>query len=140
MTASAPASLLIRIARNRIAMATPLPADPQILLAGDPRFRTSVQDRSDDGMIQIGVWEATEGMTRSIKGEKTEFCFIISGKAELTQDGCEPQIFREGDAFVMKPGFTGTWQTLETVQKFFVIVDPGQAGGVTSGVQANPED
>ena len=99
-------------------------AVPEVLLAGEPRFRLSVQDLSQDGHIQTGVWEATPGTTRSRKGETFEFCCIISGVVEITEDGGEPRIYRAGDAFVMKPGFVGTWKTIETVRKYFVIVTP----------------
>ena len=30
-------------------------------------------------------------------------------------------VFGAGDSFVMKPGFVGTWNTLETVRKIYVI-------------------
>jgi uncharacterized cupin superfamily protein len=41
---------------------------------------------------------------------------------ELTEDGGEPVTYRAGDSFVMKPGFTGTWRTIETVRKIYLTV------------------
>ncbi len=32
-------------------------------------------------------------------------------------------IYRAGDSFVMKPGFTGVWKTIETVRKIYVVVN-----------------
>ena len=41
---------------------------------------------------------------------------------EITPDGGEPVIYRAGDSFVMKPGFTGNWKTIETVRKIYLTV------------------
>ncbi len=57
----------------------------------------------------------------AIKGETMEFCYILSGIIELTEQGQPPRIFRAGDSFVMKPGFVGVWKTIETVRKIYVI-------------------
>jgi uncharacterized cupin superfamily protein len=95
---------------------------PERLIAGSPAFRTWAQDAAKDGKVNTGVWEATPGETRSIKGETFEFCHILSGVIELTPDGGAPVIYRAGDSFVMKPGFTGVWKTIETVRKIYVTV------------------
>ena len=31
--------------------------------------------------------------------------------------GQAPVIFRAGDCFIMKPGYTGTWRTIQTARK-----------------------
>lgn len=41
---------------------------------------------------------------------------------ELTEDGGTPRRFRAGDTFVLRPGFVGTWETIETVRKLWVAV------------------
>ncbi|HEY5796096.1 MAG TPA: cupin domain-containing protein [Bosea sp. (in: a-proteobacteria)] len=92
------------------------------LIAGDPSFKTWAQDVSRDDSVHTGVWEATPGETRSIKGETFEFCYILSGVVELTEQGQPPRIFRAGDSFVMKPGYVGVWKTIETVRKIYVVV------------------
>lgn len=98
-------------------------AKPEMLLAGDPTFTTWNQDESRDGAIMAGVWQATPGTTKSIKGEKFEFCMLLKGAVELTEEGGETVTYRAGDSFVMKPGFVGTWKTLETLRKIYVVVD-----------------
>jgi uncharacterized cupin superfamily protein len=95
---------------------------PDRLIAGDPSFRTWAQDASSDGTVNTGIWEATPGETRSIKGETFEFCHILAGVVELTEEGKAPRIFRAGDSFVMKPGYVGVWKTIETVRKIYVVV------------------
>lgn len=97
---------------------------PEKLLEGDPDFKTWAHDSSRNDTISTGVWEATPGVNRSIKGDTLEFCHIISGVIELTEEGKEPRIFKAGDSFVMKPGYVGTWKTIETVRKIYVVVSP----------------
>ena len=95
---------------------------PERLIAGAPHYKTWEQDVAKGELVHTGVWEATPGETRSIKGETFEFCHIISGIIEITPDGGDPMTFRAGDSFVMKPGFTGVWKTIETVRKIYVTV------------------
>lgn len=97
--------------------------DAQRLISGSPEFLTWAMDDSRDGGVKTGVWQATPGETRSVKGETFEFCHIIEGVVELTPaDGSEVLTFRAGDSFVMKPGFVGVWKTIETIRKIYVVV------------------
>ncbi len=95
---------------------------PERLIAGDPSFRTWALDEARNGTVHTGIWEATPGETRSIKGETFEFCHILEGLVEITPDGGEPLVYKAGDSFVMKPGFVGVWKTIETVRKIYVTV------------------
>jgi uncharacterized protein len=97
-------------------------AKPDRLIDGAPAFKTWALDASREN-VRTGIWEATPGTTRSIKGEAFEFCHILAGVVELTEDGGETHVFRAGDSFVMKPGFTGVWKTIETIRKIYVFVD-----------------
>lgn len=97
-------------------------AGPDRLIEGNPFYKTWEQDLVDDGRIRSGVWEATPGATRSIKGETWEFCHILSGVVELTEDGGVPKRMTAGDTFILRPGFVGIWRTIETVRKLWVIV------------------
>jgi uncharacterized cupin superfamily protein len=63
-------------------------------------LRTWEQDSSRADSVKTGVWEATPGENRSIKGETFEYCHILSGA---------------GDSFVMKPGHVRVWKTIETI-------------------------
>lgn len=95
---------------------------PERLTAGNPAFKTWAQDVAKGDLVHTGVWEATPGETRSIKGETFEFCHILTGVIEITPDGGDAVTYRAGDSFVMKPGFTGVWKTIETVRKIYVTV------------------
>jgi len=94
---------------------------PERLISGNPEFSTWAMDDSRDGKIKSGVWQATPGETRSIKGETFEFCHILEGVVEIIEDNGPTYTYRAGDSFVMKPGFTGIWRTLETVRKIYVV-------------------
>lgn len=98
-----------------------LPA-PERLISGAPEFTTWAMDEARDGTIKSGIWQATPGVTRSIKGETFEFCHILQGVVEITEAGQAPVTYRAGDSFVMKPGFVGIWKTIETVRKIYVVV------------------
>ena len=115
-------SFLKTIDPNPVDMPRESKATPDRLISGDPTFKTWPQDTARDGMINSGVWEATPGETHSIKGTTFEFCHILSGVIELTENGKEPITYRAGDSFLMKPGFTGVWRTIETVRKIYVTV------------------
>lgn len=94
------------------------PADR--VVSGTPAFRTWVFDESADGKLFTGVWESTPGAWRIVYDE-WEYCSIASGVSLVTRDGEAPQRFGAGDAFVIQPGFTGTWEVVETTRKVFVV-------------------
>ena len=94
------------------------PADR--VLEGDIVCRNWDVDSAKDGAVRAGVFESTPGVNRSIKGETWEFCYIVSGVAVITEDGHEPVTYRAGDCFILKPGYVGTWRTIETVRKVWV--------------------
>ena len=91
---------------------------PDRLIAGSPRFRTWNVEEADG--LFAGLWEATPGKWR-ILYEEWEFCHILSGVSILTEDGGAARTVRAGDAFVLRPGFAGTWEVVETTVKEYVI-------------------
>lgn len=93
-------------------------------LEGDPVLSTWALDEAHGGLVKSGIWEATPGANRSIKGTTFEFCHILSGVVEITEDGGAMRRYTAGDSFLMKPGFTGVWRTIETVRKIYVTVTP----------------
>jgi uncharacterized cupin superfamily protein len=92
---------------------------PDRLISGDPTFRTwNVEER--DGGLYAGIWEATPGKWR-IEYDEWEFCHILSGVSVISEDGDEARTVRAGDSFVLRPGFKGSWEVLETTRKEYVI-------------------
>ncbi|CAH2399915.1 cupin domain-containing protein [Mesorhizobium escarrei] len=92
---------------------------PDRLISGDPKFRTwSVEEL--DGGLYAGIWEATPGKWR-IEYDEWEFCHILSGVSVISEEGGEARTVRAGDSFVLRPGFKGSWEVLETTRKEYVI-------------------
>ena len=92
--------------------------DPDRLIAGTPRFRTwNLEER--DGLY-AGIWEATPGKW-AIFYDEWEYCRILSGRSIITEDGGAALEVGPGDSFVLRPGFRGTWEVLETTRKDDVI-------------------
>ncbi|WP_181700484.1 cupin domain-containing protein [Chthonobacter albigriseus] len=98
--------------------------DPERVVKGEPRHRTWSVEEAEDGKLFSGVWESTPGTWR-VSYDEWEFCSIVSGISILHEDGAEaPHVLREGDTFVIRPGFTGLWEVVETTRKFYVIRMP----------------
>jgi len=92
---------------------------PDRVISGAPKFRTwNVEER--DGGLYAGIWESTPGKWRIVYDE-WEFCHILSGVSVIAEDGGDAHTVKAGDSFVLRPGFTGTWEVLETTRKDYVI-------------------
>jgi uncharacterized cupin superfamily protein len=98
-----------------------LPVPPEGYIEGDPVLTSWEIDNLKDGALRAGLWEATPGTIRVVKGETWEFCTILSGRAEITGEDGEVIHVKAGDTLVMRPGFVGAWKTLETMRKYWVI-------------------
>ncbi|MDG1115751.1 MAG: cupin domain-containing protein [Flavimaricola sp.] len=92
--------------------------DPTKVLAGDPVHTTWNIEESDGHYC--GVWQSTPGKWR-IRYDEWEYCRILEGISILTEDGGVRTTVRAGDSFVIRPGFEGTWEVLETTRKDYVI-------------------
>jgi uncharacterized protein len=91
---------------------------PERLVKGDPVFTTwNVEER--DGLY-CGIWQATPGAWRVVYTE-WEYCRILSGLSVLTPDDGPPQTLQPGDSFILRPGFSGVWEVIETTTKDYVI-------------------
>lgn len=92
---------------------------PDRLVAGTPRFRTW-NIEAQPGGLYAGVWESTPGAWR-VAYDEWEYCRILSGVSDVTEDGGATRRLAAGDSLVIRPGFTGIWAVIETTRKEFVI-------------------
>ena len=92
---------------------------PDRLISGDPRFTTWNFEEADGG-IYAGVWQATPGKWRVVYDE-WEYFHILEGHSVLTEEGGEPVHLKPGNSMIVRPGFTGTWEVIETTRKDYVI-------------------
>jgi uncharacterized cupin superfamily protein len=96
---------------------------PERIISGDPKFTTwNVEER--DGTLFAGIWRSTPGKWRIVYDE-WEFCHILSGVSIISEDGGAATRVSAGDCFVLRPGFAGTWEVIETTTKQYVIQLPG---------------
>lgn len=89
------------------------------LISGNPSFRTWNVEEADGGLY-AGVWEATPGKWRIVYDE-WEYFHILSGYSIVTEEGGERTELRAGDRMILRPGFKGTWEVVETTRKDYVI-------------------
>ncbi|MFD1704362.1 cupin domain-containing protein [Methylopila henanensis] len=101
---------------------------PELVVEGEPRFRTTVHYEAPDGRLFAGVWAATPGAWR-VAYDEWEWCRLRSGRCVLTPDGGEAQEYGPGAAIVIEPGFTGVWAVLEPCEKDFVVMLPPAGDG-----------
>ncbi len=89
------------------------------LISGDPRFTTWNIEEADSG-IYAGIWQSTPGKWRIVYDE-WEYFHILEGHSVVTEEGGEPVHLKAGDRLILRPGFKGTWEVLETTRKDYVI-------------------
>lgn len=89
------------------------------VLAGHPQFRSWNLEEADGGLY-AGIWEATPGKWRIVY-EEWEYFSILSGYSIVTEDGGEAHHLRAGDRMVLRPGFSGSWEVIETTRKDYVV-------------------
>ena len=92
---------------------------PDRLIAGDPQFTTWNIEEAEGGVF-AGVWQSTPGKWR-IAYEEWEYFHILSGRSVVTDDGGEPVPLTAGDSYILRPGFSGTWEVVETTRKEYVV-------------------
>jgi len=97
------------------------PADR--LISGDPKFTTWNIEDTEGGTLFAGVWESTPGKWR-IMYDEWEYCTILSGRSVISGDDGNTITVGPGDSFILRPGFTGTWEVIERTRKQYVIKVP----------------
>lgn len=110
---------LVSFDTSRIAPDEGAPA-PERIISGTPKTRTWNVEESPDGKLFAGIWEATPGKWRVVYDE-WEFFKVESGVSVVTEDGAAPVTLKAGDSLVLRPGFKGTWEVIETTRKAYVI-------------------
>jgi uncharacterized cupin superfamily protein len=91
--------------------------------SGDPQtsqLRFAVRDD-----VRVGVWECTPGGWPVVDRPETETCYILSGRATITDDAAgEKQEISAGDVVVFPKGWSGRWDVTETIRKVWTVVVP----------------
>ncbi|MGP9723050.1 cupin domain-containing protein [Corynebacterium sp. AOP40-9SA-29] len=88
--------------------------------SGDPQLNTLPVDNGTDA--STGIWECQPGGWPVVDRADTEVCFILSGRATLTDDDTGETTEIGAGSFVILPvGWTGRWDVTETVRKAYTI-------------------
>lgn len=92
--------------------------DPDKVVSGDPVHTTwNIEDR--DGLY-CGLWQSTPGAWR-VRYDEWEYVRILEGQSVLTDAQGNRTILRAGDSWIIRPGFEGVWEVVETTLKDYVI-------------------
>ncbi|WP_176046666.1 cupin domain-containing protein [Burkholderia sp. BCC1644] len=87
---------------------------------GDPQVAT--QALAPDAVGHLGIWECQPGGWPVVDRPDTEFTYIISGRANLTDDASGEVVeIGAGDLVILPPGWTGRWDIIEPVRKVYAI-------------------
>lgn len=109
--------LILRVTRDGATPETERPA-PELVLAGDPVHTTWSLEETDG--LYSGMWQATKGKWK-ISYAEWEYVYIHEGHSILTdKDGNETHL-KAGDSYIIRPGYEGTWEVIETTLKDYVI-------------------
>lgn len=92
---------------------------PERLISGSPEFTTWNLEEAPGGLY-AGLWQSTPGKWR-ISYDEWEYFHILSGHSIVTEDGGEAIVLKAGDRLILRPGFKGTWEVIETTLKDYVI-------------------
>lgn len=111
-------SLIERVERGEIEPEVSRP-DRARLVHGDPVHSTwSVENGPG---VFAGIWQSTPGTWR-VRYDEWEYVYIHKGHSILTGADGQPVHLMAGDSYVIRPGFEGTWEVVETTVKDYVIV------------------
>jgi uncharacterized cupin superfamily protein len=71
--------------------------------------------------VQVGVWECSPGGWTIVDRVDTESMLLLSGRVLITPADGDPVELGAGDVFVLPKGWSGRWDVLERVRKFYVV-------------------
>jgi len=95
---------------------------PEKLISGTPQQMVVNQFTNAIENFHVGVWVSDAGKWQ-VSYSEDEFCTILEGEAILTEEGGEAQTLKAGDHFTIAAGFKGSWETVGSVKKLYVIYE-----------------
>lgn len=96
---------------------------PERLVKGNPRRQTeSIYEHPN---MECGIWHCEVGAWNIEFAEnKQEFFQVIEGIVRIHDQKTQSYIeIQAGDAGIIPPRFIGTFEVIQTVKKYFVIVE-----------------
>ena len=88
------------------------------LISGDPVFTTWNLEEKDG--LYAGIGQSTVGKWH-VSYDEWEYFRLLEGVSILTDAEGQEIRLTAGDSFIIHPGFSGTWEVVETTRKDYVI-------------------
>jgi uncharacterized cupin superfamily protein len=88
----------------------------------EPGKRMSSITHYQRGPFRTGFWAADPGRA-DIAYTKDELCTLLEGEVRITDAAGHAETYVAGDSFVIPKGFTGVWETVKPVRKFFAVFE-----------------
>lgn len=110
-------SLLQRVTREGCTPEVSRP-DPDKVISGDPVHTTWNLEEVDG--LYCGLWQSTVGKWK-VSYAEWEYVYIHSGHSILTDSNGQATHLRAGDSYIIRSGYEGTWEVVETTLKDYVI-------------------
>lgn len=109
--------LLLPLSWDGIPPETERPSAEKVI-SGDPVHTTwNIEDSEG---LYCGIWQSTPGKWK-VDYAEWEFIRILTGVSVLTDNAGNAVKLQKGDSRIIRPGFKGTWEVLETTVKEYVI-------------------
>src|SRR5574343_1080192 len=97
---------------------------PDRLVRGNPQRQTWEHFASEHGDLSAGIWSCEPGAWRiAFADGKDEFFCVIEGRLRITASDGQAAEFGPGEAGVIPAGFTGTFEVLSPVRKYYVVME-----------------
>ena len=77
---------------------------------------------SDDGRVELGIWDVTPGSFRGGCDGYYEQMHFVAGQGTITAADGTVTAIQPGVVMLCPDGWTGTWDVEETVRKTYAIV------------------
>jgi uncharacterized protein len=90
---------------------------------GEPYERWHVI--SDDGKVELGIWEVTPGSFQGGTDGYYEQMHFVAGAGTITAADGDVTEIKPGVVMLCPDGWSGTWDVRETVRKTYAIVKVG---------------
>lgn len=96
---------------------------PDRLVQGNPKRLT--QSLYEHSHMNAGIWQCEVGAWNIVfAANKQEFFYVLAGRVRLHDRDTQSFVeIKAGNAGVIPPGFVGTFEVVEAVKKYFVVVD-----------------
>ena len=103
---------------------------PDRLVAGNPLRATCEHFTAITGDMSAGTWSCEPGAWNiAFATGKDEFFCVIEGRIRIVDDAGIPTLFGPGEAGVIPAGFTGRFEVLEAVRKYYVVIERPEVSG-----------